>query len=268
MKSQDSSSDSSVSSHEKEKNMRKLLKFMAKDSRFVDSMLKSASKKKRRDNGSPSGMVITRKRSDYSDAMSEASDKRPKTEKKGNNLRNDVVISYDEYLKLKGRHYEENRRPYGVGDRNIPKFGSNNRIDDDMFRGGREHKFGFTHTGAVHRPRYRSDVAYGSDVGHCDTDRRNRKWNKAPDNNHRNRNWNNASGWRDVPRERFRGDRWNISSGDRSQEKFSGNWSNGQQYAHPRKPSNSQWTSKSLGREVYWVSMKKKHLSEIGSSWL
>ena len=71
----------------------------------MDSMLKSASKKKRRDKGSPSGMVITRKRSDYSDAMSEASDKRPKTEKKGNNLRNDVVIPYDEYLKLKGRHF-------------------------------------------------------------------------------------------------------------------------------------------------------------------
>ena len=256
MKSHDSSSDSSESSHEKEKNLRKLLKFMAKDSRFVDSMLKSASKKKRRDKGVPSGMIITRKRSDYSDAMSEASDKRPKTEGKGNNLRNDVVLSYDEYLKLKGRHHEENRRPYGVHDRNVPKFGDNNSIGDDMFRGGREYRLGYTHSGAAHRPRYRSDVAYGSDVGHYGNDHRNSNWKSAPGNDHRNRNWNNARSWRDVPRERFRGDRWNISSGDRSREKFSGNWS--KQYAPPRKPHDPQWTSKSLGREVYWVCMKKK----------
>ena len=195
----DSSSDSSVSSCDKEK-MVKLLKFFMKSSN---------KKKKRKERKFPFDVEIRGKRSEGFDSVSEASDKRHKI---GSNVwkygkdggvdfpRDGITISMDEYRKLKGqdhcvhqeaqfRHrHEEPPRGFGY----IPKFGQN-QMSRDKHGGGNEYRSNNSDSRVARLPSYRRESSYHSKPFYQERDRSHRYRNNGPHS-------------RSGNRERFRGD--------------------------------------------------------------
>ena len=241
----DESSDSSVSSREKEKMMK-----------YFRLMMKSNSKKKRREKKYPSEVVVTGKRSEYSDAMSEASDKRHKI---GSNRwkfgadgggvdvsREGIMISYDEYLKLKGHNHNGHQGQQEFGFHSKPGHGFQPHFTMDMSRdnydGRNGHRYSYSDSRVARLPpRQLNDVPYRS--------RNNWQGRDRP-----RPHSSNGRRWRFNNRERFRDNRRRSTS-------YSGNYKGSSwnvQDSSKTSVKNASDAEEKKERKVYYVSLNNR----------
>ena len=250
----DESSESSVSSREKEEMVKAFRR-----------MIKSNSKRrKRREKKYPSDVVVTGKRSEYSDAMSEASDKRPKI---GSNRwkfgaddgvefpRDGITISYDEYLKLRGHNYSGHRGQQEFGFNSKPvrqesrAFGFQSKfttmdLSRDSYGGRNDHRYSYSDSRVARLPpRQPNDVPYGS---------RNNWQGRDRPRPHRS----NGPRWRYDNRERFRDNRRSTSY-SRNHKECSRNVHDSSQ-SSVKKGNDEKNAGDSKERKIYYISLNNR----------